>query len=254
MQPTWQPLAEQAVRLWRGAEHVFALTGAGISVPSGIPDFRSPGGLWAKFNPDRVATAQALHSRPREVWEFLLACLPLLDRARPNAAHVALAELEKSGRLDGVVTQNIDNLHQEAGSTRVVEFHGSARRFYCQGCGKEYPVEQALRLTTRDIPWRCAACGQIVRPDIVFFGEAIPAQALDASRELAGKADLVLIVGTSGTVAPASMIPAGVKSRGGRVLEINLEDSACVALPDVRIQAPAEDVLPYLCARILAEP
>ena len=236
----------EAARLLAGARKALALTGAGVSVPSGIPDFRSPGGLWTRFDPMRVATAQALRSDPAAVWEFMAAAMDLLGRARPNPAHAALAELERRGLLAGVVTQNIDGLHQAAGSRQVVEYHGSAARFSCTGCGRPQAREAVPGLLARGVPPRCPECGAAVRPDVVFFGEGIPAAAVAGSEALLDGADLVLIVGTSGEVAPANTIPLRVARAGGAVVEVNLGPTAYGELADVRLDAPAERVLPRI--------
>lgn len=243
---------EKAADLVRRAGCVLALTGAGVSVASGIPDFRSPGGLWERHDPMRVATAEALSRHPERVWAFLLEALAVVGRARPNAAHTALARLEAAGRLAGVVTQNIDGLHQTAGSRNVVEFHGSLARFACMGCGREHDPAGARVLTEADIPWRCRDCGGVVRPDIVFFGEPIALDALGKSGQLALAADCIVVAGTSGEVAPANLLPREIKARGGVVVEINRMESAYRDLSDVRIAAPAEVALPALADLVLS--
>lgn len=243
---------EKAAGLLRRSHCAIALTGAGISVASGIPDFRSPGGLWERYDPMAVATTTALARSPRRVWEFLLDAISVIAPARPNGAHLALARLEAAGKLSGVVTQNIDGLHQAAGSHNVVEFHGGMERYFCMGCGREHDPQMAQKLTSEDIPWLCGACGALVRPDIVFFGEAIPLDALDKSGQLALAADLIIVAGTSGEVAPANLLPREGKARGATVVEINLTQSAITGLADVSIFAPAEIALPALAALALS--
>ncbi len=239
-------LLRKAASLWRESKTAVALTGAGISVAAGIPDFRSPGGLWSRFDPMRVATADALVSRPDEVWAFLLEARDVVARAAPTPAHMALARLEAVGRLDAVITQNIDNLHQMAGSKNVIEYHGGMGRYHCMSCRAGHDPREAARLTSRDIPWRCGNCGGVVRPDIVFFGESIPLDALRKSGQLALAADFLLVVGTSGEVAPANTLPYQVQGRGGVVVEINPGESAYAAMADVRIPVAAEVALPLL--------
>ncbi|HDQ39733.1 MAG TPA: NAD-dependent deacylase [Desulfonatronum sp.] len=236
----------QAAELWRAAQCTIVLTGAGISVPSGIPDFRSPGGLWSRFDPNQVASSWALDQHPRAVWEFLLDALRMFNAASPNPAHTALVQLEQLGFLEAVITQNIDGLHSQAGSRNVIEFHGNCRRFYCNGCRREYPANQALALTESDLPWLCGLCTRVIRPSLVFFGEAIPRKAMTAAQQLASRADLAVIVGTSGDVAPANAIPYQVKHMGGRVLEINLGPTSYGNLADVRLDLPAQECLPAL--------
>jgi NAD-dependent deacetylase len=242
---------EHGARLWHDAEYAVAFTGAGISVPSGIPDFRSPGGLWSRFDPMQVATAEALASNPKGVWEFLLETVEMLETAAPNPAHEALAEMERIGRIKGVITQNIDNLHQRAGSREVVEYHGNFQRFYCMRCRRDAGYEEVRRRASRDaIPLQCTECGGMIRPDVVFFGESIPSRAQTRSWEHIGRADLIIIAGTSGEVAPANMLPHQVKRSGGKVIEINLGSTGYSDISDVRFDAPVQEVLPRLARMV----
>lgn len=236
---------ERAAELLRGARRAVAFTGAGVSVPSGIPDFRSPGGLWSRFDPMDVASVQAMNVNPRGVWEFLLDAVGMFRTAEPNPAHTALADMERRGLLAGVVTQNIDGLHQRAGSSRVVEFHGGCRTWYCRRCRRPWDASLVYELEPRDLPVLCS-CGGLIRPSVVFFGEGIPGEAVSGSDRLLEGADLMLIVGTSGEVSPANSLPWRVKSAGGFVVEVNLGPTAYGRLSDVRLDAPAEEVLPLL--------
>jgi len=236
----------EAARIIGRARAAVAFTGAGISVPSGIPDFRSQGGLWTRYDPMRVATAQALRENPGEVWDFLLAAEEVLGPARPNPAHRALAEMEAAGAVAAVITQNIDGLHQAAGSVNVVEFHGSAARYYCASCRAEADRDEIMSRARTGGPPACVHCGGAVRPDIVFFGEPIPERAMAEANRLAARADVALIAGTSGEVAPANVWPWRVKRAGGAVVEINLGRTAYEGLPDVRLDAPVEEVLPFI--------
>ncbi len=242
---------ECAADFWREAKFPIALTGAGISVASGIPDFRSPGGLWERYDPGVVASISGLRNRPRQVWEFLLDLDKLAREARPTAAHKALAELEAAGKLRGVITQNIDNLHQRAGSGHVVEFHGTAARYYCMWCKKEFDSAHIRTLRKENLPWCCDECGKVIRPDFVFFGELIPGKATEESNRLVSKADLILIVGTSGEVAPCNMLPTRVASHGGVVIEINLGRTNFNNVTDLRFDAAADDVLPAIARLVL---
>jgi NAD-dependent deacetylase len=205
--------------LIRRRSRVVALTGAGISVESGIPDFRSPGGLWSRYDPMEYATIQAFRRNPTKVWQLLLEMDRIITAARPNPAHFALAELEAQGRLVGVITQNVDNLHQAAGSKKVVEYHGNALRFVCDTCRGHHPREM---LDFNETPLYCL-CGGLVRPDVVFFGEPIPRKAQEEADLLAASCDLLLIIGTSGEVAPANYLPLTAKDRGAVIVENNLE-------------------------------
>ena len=237
-------LFERAVSLWKRSRFPIAFTGAGISVASGIPDFRSPGGLWSKYDPMKVATAEAIQNNPRGVWEFLLETEDLLRCCAPNPAHTALADLERDHGLRGIITQNVDNLHQRAGSREVVEFHGNFQRFYCQRCGKEEDIDRVRKKSLQAIPPACDSCEALIRPDVVFFGEAIPVSAMQRSQELTRNADLILIAGTSGEVAPANTIPREVKMKGGQVVEINKGRTYYRDLTDIRFDGAVEEILP----------
>ncbi len=243
-------LIKMASDIWKNSNFPIAFTGAGISVPSGIPDFRSPGGLWTKYDPMKVATAEAINSNPKGVWEFLLETIEILEKATPNPAHIALAELESSRRLMGIITQNIDNLHQRAGSKNVIEYHGNFEHFYCNQCKKTYSKEEVKNIIKKQNPPLCV-CNGVIRPEVVFFGEPIPPLAYQQSLELIKKADLILIAGTSGEVAPANTIPRAIKSRGGKVIEINLGDSYYYDISDIKFSAPVEEILPILKDNIL---
>jgi len=201
------------------SRNVVALTGAGISVESGIPDFRSADGLWSRFDPLEYATIHAFRKNPAKVWELLQEMDRIITAARPNPAHLALAELEAQGKLLGVITQNVDNLHQAAGSQKVVEYHGNAHRFVCNTCRGQHPRET---LDFEQTPLYCH-CGGLIRPDVVFFGEPIPPAAREEAEDLASSCDLLLIIGTSGEVSPANYLPQIAKDHGALIVENNLE-------------------------------
>ena len=205
--------------LIRRHPRVVALTGAGISVESGIPSFRGAGGLWDRFDPMEYAHIRAFRRDPAKVWQLLTEMDATISRARPNPAHYALAALEAKGFLSGIITQNVDNLHQAAGSRRVVEYHGNALRFVCDTCKGLHPRES---LDFSHPPLYCL-CGGLIRPDVVFFGEAIPARAQEDATDLAQHCDLLLVIGTSGEVAPASYIPAIAREWNAVIVENNLE-------------------------------
>lgn len=213
-------MIEAAARLMRESRSIVALTGAGVSTESGIPDFRSRGGLWSRFDPVEYGTLGAFRRDPVKVWSMLSELLCIVD-AQPNQGHEAMCSLEEMGHLAGIITQNIDGLHQQAGSREVVEFHGSLATFSCLACGLQYYLDQVLAM---QLPPECG-CGMILKPDIVFFDEAIPPSALSRTEQLVNRADLLIVAGTSCQVAPASSIPSLVRQRGGRIVEINLEPS-----------------------------
>jgi NAD-dependent deacetylase len=210
---------ELAAREILGARYCVALTGAGISIESGIPAFRGPGGLWEKIDPE-IAHIDTFRRDPAQVWRLLIRGMQeVLRDARPNPAHVGLARLEAWGLLQGIITQNVDGLHQKGGSRAVVEFHGSFARQRCTACRRRIPTE-ALDLAHAALPPRCG-CGGILRPDCVFFGEVIPPDALQRAHRMAAECNLMLVVGTSATVQPAAMVPLRAKEAGARVIEIN---------------------------------
>lgn len=237
-------LLDQAASLLRNAENVIALTGAGVSTESGIPDFRSRGGLWSRFDPMEYGTLGAFRRDPEKVWTMLSELLCIMD-AKPNAGHEAMAGMERSGRLTGIITQNIDGLHQKAGSRAVVEFHGSLATFSCLSCGGALPLTEVLPMV---LPPRCR-CGAILKPDVVFFDEAIPSQALAMTEKLVSKAEVLIVAGTSCQVAPASSIPRMVKQRGGIIIEVNLEP-ALGTLADVSLTGKFAGIMTMLAARL----
>jgi NAD-dependent deacetylase len=208
--------AERLAELIRESSCTVALTGAGISVPSGIPDFRTPGeGLWEKVNPMEVAHIDAFNSDPAKFWSFYRPRLSALDAVEPNPAHEVLAELERRDLLEAVITQNIDMLHLKAGSERVVEVHGSIRSGSCQTCGSTFTLEQLEGLFDPDDGVAvCSACLGHVKPDVVLFGELLPPDAIAEAEALANRADLMICVGSSLEVYPVAGLPS-VTLRGG---------------------------------------
>jgi len=225
-----------------------ALTGAGISVESGIPDFRSAGGLWSKYDPEEYAHINAFRSNPAKVWQMIKDMMDLVLGAEPNPAHIALAELEKMGLLQAVITQNVDGLHQRGGSKEVVEFHGSNQWLVCLGCGHR---QAAASLSLEDIPPRCPQCSSILKPDVVFFGEPIPWEAQNRSFEEARSCDLVLVIGTSALVYPAAGIPPLAKQNGAKVVEINMETTPLTGIvSDYLIQGSSGQILPQIVEEI----
>ena len=202
------------------AKRVVALTGAGISVESGIPPFRGKGGIWEKVDPLTFGHIETFERDPARVWRVLISDLKhLIDQAEPNDGHKGLARLEAMGLLKTVITQNVDGLHQAAGSIDVIEFHGSCAWQRCMACGEKVRT-QAVDVSK--LPPRCA-CGGVFRPDWVFFGEMIPPRALERSRQAASGCDLMLVVGTSAIVQPAAYMPVIAREAGAKIIEINPE-------------------------------
>ena len=212
---------ERLAELVRARGPVVVLTGAGISTESGIPDFRSPTGIWAHYDPQEYATIDAFHADPVKVWRFYALRFRALTEAEPNAGHKALAELERAGLVRAVVTQNIDLLHERAGSRDVVEVHGSIRTSSCLRCRSRYPLEDVLRQVEADGVPRCPDCGEVLKPDVVFFGELLPEAAIDRAYELARSAGLLLVVGSGLEVWPVSLLPDETLRAGGVVAIVN---------------------------------
>jgi NAD-dependent deacetylase len=236
----------------RAARHPLVLTGAGLSVPSGIPDFRSASGLWTRYDIEEYATIEAFLRHPEKVWRMFRELGQLVDGAAPNPGHVALAQLEQMGRLAAVVTQNIDGLHQRAGSRNVIEFHGTADRFRCVFCARVVPrAEAGPLLRTDGIP--VCPCGRLMKPDVVLFGESIPRAALREAVAQAEAADVILVAGTSATVAPASLLPEMVRRHRGLIIEANQEETLLSELADLRLDGDVAETLPLVMS-LLAPP
>ncbi len=217
------------------------LTGAGISAPSGIPTFRDPGGLWENFNIEDYATPEGFARNPEEVWRWYAWRYKKIREAEPNEAHRLLAELEKK-KGDGflLVTQNIDGLHQRAGSKRVIELHGSIHRARCTACGyrSELPPPEEL-----EIPPRCPKCGAMMRPDVVWFGEPLPPGAFEAALAGFRSADLAMVIGTSALVEPAASLGRYAKHAGAYLIEINPEETPLTPIADLSLRAGAVEGL-----------
>lgn len=213
--------AASAATLLKSARQAVALTGAGISVPSGIPDFRSAGGLWSHFRPDEYATLEVFLQNPTKAWQLFRAMAKMLMDKKPNAAHDALATLEKMGRLTAIITQNIDGLHQAAGNERVVEMHGASSVLHCLRCGYEEVLDAAV-LDAGDVPL-CPECAFALKPKVVLFGEDVA--ELESVQALAAGCDVLLVIGTSAQVYPAAALPGLVARQGGSIIEMNREPS-----------------------------
>jgi len=210
--------AERLAELVSRSETVVALTGAGISVPSGIPDFRTPEtGRWAKVDPMEVAHIDVFERDPARFWSYYRPRFHSLGEKRPNAGHEALAELERRGHISGVITQNIDRLHRAAGSANVVEVHGSIETSSCRGCAASYPLEEVDALFDQEGVARCSICRGPVKPGVVLFGELLPEEAMRRAQELAAAADLMLCIGSSLVVHPVAGLPGITLASGGRL-------------------------------------
>jgi NAD-dependent deacetylase len=217
-----------------------ALTGAGISVESGIPAFRGSQGMWEKFDPADYATISAFLRDPEKVWEMLSEMIDVLKNASPNPAHHGLAEMERRKILRSVITQNVDGLHQAAGSRKVIEFHGNPRELVCISCWRRYP---SLEKLSEGVPPRCL-CGEVLKPDIVFFGEPIPWMAQEQAEEEARNCGVLLVIGTSAQVSPACDIPRIAKESGAYIIEINPEETPLTqTVTDLHVPGSASSII-----------
>lgn len=249
-----QPL-DTAAAFLQESRCTVALTGAGISTPSGIPDFRSPGsGLWEKVDAAEVATIWAFTANPRKVHDFLAPLEQVLVQAKPNPAHLALARLEAQGRLQAVITQNIDGLHQKSGSRTVIEVHGNLEQVVCLRCRKREPTAlfRQMMAKGRSDPryYPTCPCGGLLKPDVTLFGEALPEEAMAAALEHARKADLFLVAGSSLTVQPAASLPLFAKENGAWLVIVNLQSTPLDEQADAVIRAPVEEALPLLAGLV----
>ncbi len=245
---------QQAAALIRSAQHVVALSGAGLSAGSGIPTYRGTGGLWTQHGTPPLLSYQEFASDPAAWWSARLAAekdsshpvfqmKQAVDRAVPNAGHLTLAELERRGVLRCVITQNVDNLHAEAGSRALLEIHGNRTRLRCLDCGQRFPRDG---FDISQSPPQCRECGGLIKLDTVMFGEPIPPDVLEACREEAERCDCMLLVGTSGTVNPAARLPLVARERGATLIEVNPEATPLTRWCDVSIGGAADTVLPEL--------
>jgi NAD-dependent deacetylase len=246
----------QAARTILDSRYVIALTGAGLSVESGIPPFRGPGGLWTKYGEPPMDGFQRFLADPAGEWRARLhpsgpmkALAETLRKAQPNAGHRALAELERMGVLRALVTQNIDNLHRMAGHRALLEIHGNATLLRCLGCARRLPREE-LEIDPENLPPRCERCGGIIKSDTVQFGEPIPPDVLEACIREGERADCCVVVGTSATVYPAAQIPLDVLARGGRLVEANLYASEITRACAVSLRGPGAATLSRLVERV----
>ncbi len=240
---------KKAADLIKNSKNLIALTGAGHSVESGIPDFRGKDGLWSRYDPMVYAHIEMFRRHPEKSWEMLAEMQELTGNAKPNAAHYALAKLEELGYLKAIITQNVDNLHQEAGNKKVIEFHGNDKHLECLDCGRIYDAGE-FRISKKAMPV-CKDCQSILKPTVVFFGEAIPHAALMESMMLAQKADVVMVVGTSAQVYPAASIPYNAKEHGASVIEMNLEETTLSrSITDIFIQGLLGTTLPELLRHV----
>jgi NAD-dependent deacetylase len=246
-----EPEIERAAELVRQSRHMVAFTGAGHSTPSGIPDFRSPeSGLWEKANPMLVASVWAFRLKPKSFFDWVRPLAALTLSAVPNPAHLALATLEQMGILKAIVTQNIDNLHQKAGSQRVLELHGHMREATCIHCYDVVPAEPMLERFLDDGKVPHCECGGVLKPNVILFGEQLPIQVLNEAMEEARRCDLMLVAGSSLEVTPAAEIPVLAVDSGARSIIVNLQPTGFDRQADVVIHGDVAEILPSILDRL----
>ncbi|MBD3191778.1 MAG: NAD-dependent protein deacylase [Candidatus Heimdallarchaeota archaeon] len=242
-------MIDKAIKIIQQAKRVTAFTGAGISVESGIPPFRGDNGLWNKYHPIFL-DIRYFKSHPLESWKLIKEIFyDFFGKAKPNQAHFGLAEMEERGYLSAIITQNIDNLHQKAGSQRVYEFHGNSRDLVCTNCSNKEPVKE---YHLENLPPKCPKCPGILRPDFVFFGEPIPELARSKSYRETRISDVFILIGTTGEIMPASQIPIIAKINGVTIIEINIKNSNYTnTITDVFLQGKATKVVDQLVKSLL---
>jgi len=236
-------LSNELTRILRKARSVCVLTGAGISAESGVPTFRGAEGLWNKFRPEELANFEAFIHNPKLVWEWYTYRRKLIEDVMPNAGHIALARMETFFDDFTLVTQNVDDLHRRASSKNILELHGNIMRSYCIDCGKDEDHPDFSR--QENIP-RCKACGGLVRPGVVWFGEMLPQEVFQEAERSAQRCDLFLSIGTSAVVYPAASLPVTARQAGAYTVEVNIERTEQSRLFDETLLGKAGDILPAI--------
>lgn len=249
-----EPAIDEAARLIARSRHVVALVGAGLSVESGVPTFRGPGGMWTKYGEPDMRGYERFMDDPRKWWEERISrastykeLVDALDEAVPNDGHFALRDLEETGHLKHIITQNIDNLHQIAGSIAITEIHGNRTKLRCLECSQRWDLDG---FPLDDLPPHCPDCGGVVKGDTVMFGEPIPRDALDECVNQTRACDCMLLIGTSAVVYPAASFPEDVKLKGGTLIEVNPNATPLTEVCDVVLRAPAGKSLPLVAQRL----
>ena len=236
-------LISELKKLISNSDQIVAFTGAGFSAESGISTFRGAGGLWSKYDPSIYADINHFRKDPSYYWSFFRdERYPVIKKAKPNAGHHALVELEKRGKLYRVITQNIDGLHQVAGSSDVIELHGNTRKIFCTGCNKTYSMDEAYEQLKKELPPKCS-CGAILKPGTVLFGESLPRAALNMALLASKNCDMFLVLGSSLVVHPAASMPRLAKRNGAALVIINIDPTPMDDMADIVINESASKVL-----------
>jgi NAD-dependent deacetylase len=247
-------LVERAANIIRHARYALAFTGAGISTPSGIPDFRNPNsGIWHEVNPLEVASIGGFRRNPTAFFQWIRSLARHINRAHPNPAHVALAQMEALGYLQGVITQNIDMLHSRAGTRTLYELHGHLREATCIRCFAIYPAQPIIEKFLDDgyVP-HCSACGGVLKPNVILYGEQLPMKDFIGAKIAARQADAIMVIGSSLAVAPASDIPILAARNQAKLIVVNWEPTFIDPIADVVIHANVADILPQIMCRLEA--
>ncbi len=240
---------ERAVSILRDAKRVVCLTGAGVSVESGLATFRdTKTGQWTRVDPERYATQKGFVSNPADVWQWYMRRYTQMQRAKPNAGHIAIAELQMLFPTCTVVTQNVDDLHERGGSQYVLHLHGVIWRYRCNGCRRPYTLSTEERMT--DLPPMCPNCFGFIRPDIIWFEEHLPTGILDLAMTATESCDVMLVIGTSGVVYPAGEFPITAKQHGAALIEVNPEPTPISDMVDVALRGPSGEIMPRLVSAV----
>jgi len=238
------PNADKIRKLISTSNHIVAFTGAGISYESGIPTYRGHGGLWDKYDPEKFASIDYFRRDPTYYWNFFKDVRhDIMANADPNPGHLALAKLEEEGKLKAVGTQNIDGLHGRAGSKRVLELHGNTLKFYCVNCKKDYGFNEVWEIVQDHNPVRCSECNDVVRPDVVLFGEMLPMETISQAEQESRDCDLMIVMGSSLVVYPAANLPYAAKMSGAKLVIINIDPTPLDSVADLVVNTPAADLL-----------
>lgn len=230
--------AEEFLSYLKESQYTVSLTGAGVSTASGIPDFRGPNGLYKRL-PNNIFDLEFFKNNPAKYYELTFDLVHSFDEKQPSTTHKMLSKLEKTGYLEAVITQNIDGLHQKAGSSNVVELHGNTSKFLCLNCGKSYSKEELIEILKKQNPPKCS-CGGLIKPDVVFFGEMLPMDAINKAEQLSVNAELFVALGSSLVVYPAAQFPLISKRNGSKLIIVNRGESGLDSIADLKIDGDLE--------------
>lgn len=239
-------LIEKASEIIVKSGYVVVLTGSGISAESGIPTFRGKHGLWKRYRPEQLATPEGFAVNPKLVWEWYNWRINLVLNAEPNAGHIALSELEKMNIVKSIITQNVDDLHERAGSRNIIKLHGNILEARCIRCDYKMKIQKPFR----DLPPKCPVCKNLLRPNVVWFNEPIPMDVLNRAYEEIERSDCLLVIGTSGVVMPAGAFPSIVKRNGGKVIEVNVDETHISWIADITLRGEAGKILPVIVEKV----